>query len=667
MFTFQPLAIETIRQSNQLSLCSAILKPVVNRPIDILGVYRAHVPCSTACRRVALTKIGEKHSKVANFSRMNFITQLDCKSLTCFFAVRKAKLVYPNFSDRSLRSFCGNQFVSKLPTTGEQEKASADLSSQSKPNHPAGKQQQSRIFRKPTKMTDLSSMKLLKPLNVLVYIDTEQYDKSKLVKLNRASSNGSHIDSRRPSCSSFDRSVDSGHESGQTVLNIAALDRSDSIISTESLPSEYYNRLFGAIQTFLTYFLSQKFTIYATSLDELNRRAWFGTTKLLIVVQNDLDEVTYLEQPRNQVIKEFQGKSSSVIVFNRALVAPPTDLPNFELNVELLKSKIQQKLGTEIIYENFHIPELTTHYIYSDDLKQSSRLHSYVEKELHLKAKLCEKLDEVKAGFDAKLYLQTLSADNKLGRNLIVADVTKSTQPIAESAPFIDGLVVITNQQTEGKGRGKNQWLSPEGSISFTYAVSVSMNSALFKYLAFFQHVNALAILLAIKKFPNMNQLDLKIKWPNDIYYKSRHKLVGILTNSKFEGNCAKFFIGTGINLSNSKPTYSLKNIVEEECPDSEFAISKEALIAEILNQIHGLIKLINNQGKEKIVDLYYENWMLTDKIIQLEDGKQANILGLDEDGYLRVNLLEDGEIVSLLPDGNRFDIMEQMIINPSS
>lgn len=206
------------------------------------------------------------------------------------------------------------------------------------------------------------------------------------------------------------------------------------------------------------------------------------------------------------------------------------------------------------------------------------------------------------------------------------------------------------------KGRGKNHWLSPEGSVSFTYAVSVPMNSILFKCLAFFQHINALAIQLAIKKLDrNMDKLDLKIKWPNDIYYKSKHKLVGILTNSQFEGNSAKFFIGTGINLSNSKPTYSLKNIVEEELKDAKFQISTETLIAEILNQVDYLIKLINSQGKQKIVDLYYEHWMLSDKIIQLENGKKAQILGLDEDGFLRVKLLDDGEIVSLLPDGNRY------------
>ena len=517
-------------------------------------------------------------------------------------------------------------------------------------------------------MTELRLINLLKPLNVLVYID-ESYDRVRVIKRNRLNSDGSYINSL---ASSFDSSIDADHpihsdhliDTGHPVdtnhpndpMDAWARDRSDSNISTDSLSSEYQDRLFSALQTFLTYFLNQKFTIYATSLQELNRRAWLSTTKLLIVLQNDLDESTYLEQPRNQVIKEFQSQTNSVIILNRSLITSG-DLQN--LNFEALKSKIQQKLGNEIVCE--HPPELTTHYVYSEDLNQSNQLLSYLDKELHLKAKLCKKQDDMSVKFDAKLYLQSLGPDNKLGRHLIAVDVTKSTQPIVEGAPFTDGLVAIANQQTTGKGRGKNQWLSPEGSICFTYEISFPPSSILFKQPAFFPHLNALAVLFAIKALPNAEKLDLKIKWPNDIYHESQHKLVGILTNSQFEDGRAKFIVGIGVNFSNCQPAYSLKSIIEKE--GKKFVGCKEQLIAEILNRINDLIQLIN-QDKQKVVELYYANWLLADKFIQLDTGKQAHVLSLDEDGYLQVRLLENNEIISLLPNANQFDIMEQMTID---
>ena len=271
-----------------------------------------------------------------------------------------------------------------------------------------------------TKMSDSSLINLLKPLNVLIYIDNQEYN-----------------------------------EKQQSNYQTKYLNKSNSteLSTKECLTDEYCDQLFNAIQSFLTYFLSQKFTIYPTSLDELNRRAWFNTTKLLIVVQNSLDDTIYLDQTKNQVINKFLIQTNNVIIFDRNLLSASIDPLKFVLNTELLKSKIQQKLGNEIVYGNHSIPELTTHYVYTEDASQSIKLVSYLEKNLSLNAKSIANLDDLNekdTNFNAKLYLKHLNTANKLGRNLIIANVTKSTQPIAESSPLIDGLIVITNQQTEG-------------------------------------------------------------------------------------------------------------------------------------------------------------------------------------------------------------------------
>ena len=46
-----------------------------------------------------------------------------------------------------------------------------------------------------------------------------------------------------------------------------------------------------------------------------------------------------------------------------------------------------------------------------------------------------------------------------------------------------------------------------------------------------------------------------------------------------------------------------------------------------------------------------------------LQDHKniEANVLGIDDFGYLKVQT-RDGEIISLQPDGNSFDMMTNMI-----
>ena len=42
--------------------------------------------------------------------------------------------------------------------------------------------------------------------------------------------------------------------------------------------------------------------------------------------------------------------------------------------------------------------------------------------------------------------------------------------------------------------------------------------------------------------------IDSKIKWPNDIFFKNK-KLCGILIETKYENNLVKIIIGIGINV----------------------------------------------------------------------------------------------------------------------
>lgn len=327
-----------------------------------------------------------------------FISQLSCRTVTCFSTIRtakKSKLVYPHrispvtFS-RAFGAFNKSTASNVNRLTNRRIRPS---------NCQPLKQQQPHQRSDSSTMTDHNLVNLLKPLNVLVYIDNEN---------------------------------DGG----------------------EPLTGQYCDHLFDAIQNVLTHFLSQKFTIYSTTLDELNRRAWFNTTKLLVIVKNrQIDDSSYLDERRNDILKEFQTRTNNVIVLDRVLLCSSTDLQKFVLNTDLLKSKVQQRLGNEIVYDNFKIPDLTTHYVYSSDINVSSKLLTYLKKEHAVKAELCTTPDSgLDLKFNVKRYLEHLNPANQLGRNLIVSDVTKSTQPIAESSPIIDSLIVITNQQTAGKG-----------------------------------------------------------------------------------------------------------------------------------------------------------------------------------------------------------------------
>ena len=60
-----------------------------------------------------------------------------------------------------------------------------------------------------------------------------------------------------------------------------------------------------------------------------------------------------------------------------------------------------------------------------------------------------------------------------------------------------------------------------------------------------------------------------------------------------------------------------------------------------------------------------------SDTVVSLasQDGSQhtvdGKIVGLDEFGFLQVSL-EDGTVISVQPDGNRFDMMRNLILPKS-
>lgn len=107
--------------------------------------------------------------------------------------------------------------------------------------------------------------------------------------------------------------------------------------------------------------------------------------------------------------------------------------------------------------------------------------------------------------------------------------------------------IFIAKQQTAGKGRNGRQFYSPQNSgiyISVLYPAET-----LQKYLTLVTPLAAVAITRAIQ---SVLQLDVGIKWVNDIFFNNK-KVAGILTEALFSveaGTVDKVIIGMGINVT---------------------------------------------------------------------------------------------------------------------
>jgi BirA family transcriptional regulator, biotin operon repressor / biotin---[acetyl-CoA-carboxylase] ligase len=116
------------------------------------------------------------------------------------------------------------------------------------------------------------------------------------------------------------------------------------------------------------------------------------------------------------------------------------------------------------------------------------------------------------------------------------------TMPPSEMLP----LLVVADQQTEGRGRGSNRWWSGPGSLTF----SLLLDGKSWGEAVASGPIVSLAAAVAVAEtvVPLLPGRPVGIHWPNDVYAAGR-KLAGILV----EVVASRYFVvGIGLNVNNS-------------------------------------------------------------------------------------------------------------------
>lgn len=221
----------------------------------------------------------------------------------------------------------------------------------------------------------------------------------------------------------------------------------------------------------------------------------------------------------------------------------------------------------------------------------------------------------------------------------------------------VDSIAFLADVQLSGKGRGDNHWISPTGSMCFSFYFTLPSGAHLTRKLPFVQYITALAALQAANDL-NGSPLDIKIKWPNDIYTSTGIKIGGILVNCSSNGSSTRLCVGIGMNVNNADPTTSLSKMAGKV-----FSIPK--LAKKLCSYFCEEVSLFNDQGHQQFIDRFCMTWLHQDKEVKISVGSlncDAVIKSLDSDGYLSVLNLASQKLVSVQPDGNSFDMLENMI-----
>ncbi|VDL50346.1 unnamed protein product [Hymenolepis diminuta] len=286
-------------------------------------------------------------------------------------------------------------------------------------------------------------------------------------------------------------------------------------------------------------------------------------------------------------------------------------------------------------------------------------------------------------------YLSALNDNTKLGRNVFWADVLPSSFTIGKSIlpklPKQSGLVLISAVQTAGIGRGNNQWISPRGMACFTLHFDLPLlvsepSCELSQVLTWIQHLSSIAVVQTLNEllyqYSNGNELyvEMKIKWPNDVYAIDKKtnigsKIAGVMSTASLSDTTkAKCLLGIGINVANLFPTTCLHEIIQRCYANKNVEMPSVAtVIGRTICHLENLIGQLERGDMKDIKKLYTQSWMHSGQRIKAmckDEFVECAILGVDDFGYLKAMTVENGESVTLLPDGNLIDMASRTVIS---
>lgn len=238
--------------------------------------------------------------------------------------------------------------------------------------------------------------------------------------------------------------------------------------------------------------------------------------------------------------------------------------------------------------------------------------------------------------------------------DIYIYKTTSSTNEVAKKLALSGakhGTVVISEEQTQGKGRMGRSFYSPANTGIYMSIILRPTLTAMDSVLI--TTSSSVAICDAIHK---VTGIECQIKWINDIYINNK-KIGGILTeaSTNFESGTIDYLIlGIGINFNNPKDNFpdDLKEIADSLYKGNSNGINRNMLCAEILNNILSIIPKIKDY--DFISEYKKRSIILNQEILYISGGiySKGKAIDINNDGSLvikhddgSIKILNSGEI----------------------
>ncbi|NLH17649.1 MAG: biotin--[acetyl-CoA-carboxylase] ligase [Phycisphaerae bacterium] len=191
--------------------------------------------------------------------------------------------------------------------------------------------------------------------------------------------------------------------------------------------------------------------------------------------------------------------------------------------------------------------------------------------------------------------IQARLTTSRVGRSLWVYESTASTNDLAWQFPHKtdhDGLCILSEHQTAGRGRGSNRWLSRPGEGLLASILRVDCRYPV-------ELATVATAIAAADAIAAVTDLYPRIKWPNDILLNGR-KVCGILIEARTRGKHRDIVIGIGVNCHQAESFFTEEGLdIPATSLDRESGgtVDRNRLAACLLNSLESQMDLAVREG----------------------------------------------------------------------
>jgi BirA family biotin operon repressor/biotin-[acetyl-CoA-carboxylase] ligase len=209
-----------------------------------------------------------------------------------------------------------------------------------------------------------------------------------------------------------------------------------------------------------------------------------------------------------------------------------------------------------------------------------------------------------------------------------------------------EGLVVVADHQSSGRGRLDRSWETPPGTaVTFSLLLRPTVPPASWPWLPLLVGHNVAKAITALG-------YDANVKWPNDVLLDGDRKVAGILVERVETPTGPAAIVGVGINVAMTAdelpvPTATSLAVAGADAPDRTSVLL--AVVAAV-REGYDVWQAGGEQGTARLATSYRSNCATLGRDVRVELPGGGELLGratdIDDDGRLVVTTTDGTERV---------------------